>query len=45
MNGEGLLEFYRQHAEAAAQRSKPQHAQTVPQPGSMEWVKAQEQKG
>ena len=45
MNGEGLLEFYRQHAEAAAQRSKPQPAQTVPQPGSMEWVKAQEQKG
>jgi hypothetical protein len=45
MNGEGLLEFYRQHAEAAAQRSKPQPAQTVPQPGSVEWFQAQKNKG
>ena len=31
------LSFYRQYDEAAAQRSTPQPAQTVPQPGSMEW--------
>ena len=31
--------------QAAAQPSKPQPAQTVPQPGSMEWFKAQEEKG
>jgi hypothetical protein len=34
--------------EAAAQRSKPQPAQTVPQQGSMEWFawrEAQEKKG
>jgi hypothetical protein len=30
--------------EAAAQRSKPQPAQTVPQPGS-EWFEAQKKKG
>jgi hypothetical protein len=35
----------RQQAEAAAQRGKPQPAQTVPQPGSMEWFKAQKNKG
>jgi predicted phage terminase large subunit-like protein len=45
MNGEGIFEFYRQYDEVAAQRSKPQPAQTVPQPGSMEWFKAQEKKG
>ena len=45
MPGEGLYEFYRQQAKAAAQPSKPQPAQTVPQPGSMEWFKAQEEKG
>ena len=37
MNSEGLYEFYRHQAKAAAQRSKPQPAQTVPQPGSTEW--------
>jgi hypothetical protein len=42
MNSEGIFEFYRQQAEAAAQRSKPQPPQSVPQPGSMEWFKAQE---
>jgi hypothetical protein len=31
--------------EAAAQRSKPQPAQTVPHPGSMEWFEAQKKKG
>jgi hypothetical protein len=37
--------FYRQYDEAAAQRSKPQPAQTVPQPGSVEWSEAQKKKG
>ena len=45
MPGEGLNEFYRQQAKAAAQRSKPQPAQTVPQPGSVEWSEAQKKKG
>jgi hypothetical protein len=46
MNGEGIYELYRRRdAEAAAQRSKPQPAQTVPQPGSMEWFEAQKKKG
>ena len=42
VKGEGIFEFFRWEDEAAAQRSKPQPAQTVPQPGSMEWFKAQE---
>jgi hypothetical protein len=42
MKGEGIYEWYRQQAKAAAQPNKPQPAQTVPQPGSMEWFKAQE---
>jgi len=37
MKGEGIYELYRQQAKAAEQRSKPQPAQTVPQPGSTEW--------
>jgi len=45
MNSEGLYEFYRHQAKAAAQRSKPQPAQTVPQPGSVEWFQAQKNKG
>jgi hypothetical protein len=45
MKGEGIFELYRRDAEAAAQRSKPQPAQTVPQPGSMEWFEAQKKKG
>jgi hypothetical protein len=44
MNGEGIFELYRRDAEAAAQRSKPQPAQNVPQPGSMEWFEAQKKK-
>ena len=44
MNGEGLFGFYRQEAEAAAQRSKPQPAQSVPQPGSVEWFQVQKNK-
>jgi hypothetical protein len=43
--GEGIFELYRRGAEAAAQRSKPQPAQTVPQPVSMEWFEAQKKKG
>jgi predicted phage terminase large subunit-like protein len=31
--------------EAAAERSKPQSVQTMPQPGSMEWFEAQKKKG
>ena len=45
MPGEGIYELYRQQAKAAAQPSKPQPAQTVPQPGSMEWFEAQKNKG
>jgi len=36
---------YRQRAEAAEQRSKPQPTQSEPQPGSMEWFEAQKKKG
>jgi len=45
MPGENVFEVYRQQAEAAAQPSKPQPDQTLPQPGSMEWFKAQHNKG
>ena len=48
MKGEGIFELYRQQEEAAAQRSKPQPAQTLPQPGSTEWfawLEAQEKNG
>jgi hypothetical protein len=38
-------ELFRRQAEAAAERNKPQPVQTVPQPGSVEWFKAQEKKG
>jgi predicted phage terminase large subunit-like protein len=42
MNGWGLYELYREQAEAAAQSSRSQPVQTVPQPGSMEWFEAQQ---
>ena len=45
MKSRGIFELYRQQAEAAAERSKPQPVQTVPAPGSMEWVEAQKKKG
>jgi len=45
MQGEAIFELARRKAEAAAQRGKPQPAQTVPQPGSMEWFEAQKKKG
>jgi hypothetical protein len=44
MPSENVFELYRRQAEAAAQRSKAQPAQTVPQPGSVEWFKAQQNK-
>jgi predicted phage terminase large subunit-like protein len=44
MNGEGVYELYRQWAEEATQRSKPQPAHTEPQPGSVEWFEAQKKK-
>jgi predicted phage terminase large subunit-like protein len=37
MESEGIFELYRQYAEAAEQRDKPQPAQAVLAPGSMEW--------
>ena len=40
MAGWGILELARQELEAAKQRSQPQPTQTVPQPGSMEWLAA-----
>ena len=45
MKGWGLYELYRQQAEAAAQRNKPQPVQSVPQPGSVEWFEALNKKG
>ena len=44
MKGEGIYELYRQQAEAAEQRRKPQPVQIVPQPGSMEWFELQKRK-
>jgi hypothetical protein len=41
----GIFELYRQQAEAAVERSKPQPVQTVPQPGVMEWLEALKKKG
>ena len=41
MKGEGIFEFYHREAEAAAQRRQPQPAQTVWQPGSMQWLAEQ----
>jgi len=38
--GWGILELARRELEAAKQRSQPQRTQTVPQPGSMEWLAA-----
>jgi hypothetical protein len=40
-----IYELYRREAEAAAERSKPQPVQSVPQPGSVEWFEAQKKKG
>jgi predicted phage terminase large subunit-like protein len=40
MEGWGFYELCRAHAEAAAERNKPQPGQSVPKPGSMEWFAA-----
>jgi hypothetical protein len=45
MKGWGIYALYREEAEVAAQRSKPQPVQSAPQPGSMEWLEAQQKKG
>jgi hypothetical protein len=45
MEGWYIYELYRREAEAAAERSKPQPVQSVPQPGSAEWFEAQKKKG
>jgi len=39
--GQNVYELYRGYAEAAEQRRQPHPAQTVPQPGSMEWFAEQ----
>jgi hypothetical protein len=39
---QGIFEYYRQLAEAAQQRRKPQPTQTVWAPDSMEWLAEQE---
>src|SRR5215813_12314052 len=44
MKGEGIYELYRQQAEAAEQRRKPQPVQIVFQPGSMGWFELQKRK-
>jgi hypothetical protein len=45
MESAGIFELYRQQAEAAEQRRKPQPTQPMPQPGSLEWFEAQKKKG
>ena len=42
---QGIFEYYRQLAEAAAQQSKPPPIKTVLAPGSMEWFAEQEKAG
>jgi hypothetical protein len=44
MKGWSTFERYRQEAEAAAERSKPQPVETPPQPGSMEWFEWEKRK-
>ena len=45
MESAGIYELYRQQAEAAEQRDKPQPTKTVYAPGSVEWFEAQKKKG
>jgi hypothetical protein len=42
--GQGIFEYWRQLAEAAEQRAKPQPTKTVWAIGSMEWFAEQNQK-
>jgi phage terminase large subunit-like protein len=44
MKGSNIYELYREHAEAAQQRNKPQPTKPLPQPGSVEWFEAQKKK-
>ena len=44
MKGWGIYKLYEQQAAAAAESSKPQPVQNVPQPGSTEWFQAQQKK-
>ena len=45
MESEGIFELYRQYAEEAKQRDKPQPAKAVYAPGSMEWLADQKKSG
>ena len=45
MKGERIFERYRREAEEAKQRCQPQPAQTVWQPGSMQWLDEQKKSG
>ena len=45
MKSEGIFELYRQYAEEAEQRDKPQPTKTVYAPGSMEWLAEQKKSG
>ena len=45
MKGWGIYKLYEQQAAAAAESSKPQPVQNVPQPGSTEWFEALQKKG
>jgi hypothetical protein len=45
MESEGIFELYRQYAEAAEQRDKPQPTKAVYAPGSMEWLAEQKKSG
>ena len=45
MESEGIFELYRQYAEEAKQRDKPQPTKTVYARGSMEWLAEQKKSG
>jgi hypothetical protein len=45
MKGEGIFELYHREAEEAKKRCQPQPAQTVWQPGSMQWLAEQKKSG
>ncbi len=45
MESAGIYELYREYAEAAEQRDKPQPAKAVYARGSMEWLAEQKESG
>ena len=45
MESAGIFELYRQYAEEAEQRAKPQPAKPVYARGSMEWLAEQKKSG